>query len=149
MLETDDDCGPPLRSLPCRELKTVAEHTDVTRVWMQEIDRPVFSFQTVVAKGTCDLKLKSPETGREQIRGSLRLDTPAVQGKAIQMISEQLYQLRLAIRTYPHTEFFEGHATPVDFNTRIGDIRDNSFEKHSVTTHSRFGESRDGCRTVF
>ena len=71
MFEADDDRGPSLRPIPFRKLEAIAKHADIARVGVKEIDGPVFSFQTVVAKGTCDFEFDSPKANNEQIGGSL------------------------------------------------------------------------------
>jgi hypothetical protein len=78
MLVPYSDYGPAFRAFITGKLITVPNCADVAGIWVEQIDRPILRFSTVVSKWSRDFEFDSPPVGDEEVRASLRLNSRAI-----------------------------------------------------------------------
>lgn len=78
MLVSDYNNCPAFLTVQFKQLEAITDGTNIARIGMQKVDRPIFGFFPIVSKRAGNFEFECPEAFDKQVRCSLRGDAAFV-----------------------------------------------------------------------
>lgn len=114
MLIRDDDDRPCLLTFMTHQLESIANRTDVARVRMEKILRPMLCLNAIVTERPYNFELHRPLLRHQDIWHASRSDSGISVAVMIrEMLRDELRELRFTVRPCAQLELLEGDAAAV------------------------------------